>query len=152
GGERGISVRTNGAGLAQVLLRADVGPDLPLEAHADVAASLTTKLADSRSVAQAILEAPTPIDPKNAGAVTAMATEYARPHAPGLRSFLDTYDVHKAPAVIGKIGPPIVSPRWRDYASIVVAVARADADPTTPDSARGSGSIRVAFRDWIGPW
>jgi hypothetical protein len=41
---------------------------------------------------------------------------------------------------------------WRDYASIVVAVARADADPTTPDQARGAGSIRVGFRDWIGPW
>lgn len=152
GGERGVSVRTNAAGVAQVLLRADVAPELPLEAHADVAAALTTKLADTRSVAQAILEAPTPIDAKNAGAFETMATEYDRPQATGVRSFLDTYYVHKAPAVIGKIGPPIVSPRWRDYASIVVAVARADADPTTPDQARGAGSIRVAFRDWIGPW
>jgi outer membrane murein-binding lipoprotein Lpp len=152
GGERGISVRTNGAGVAHVLLRADVAPDLPVEAHADVAAALTTKLADKRSVAQAILEAPTPIDAKNAGAFAAMATEYDRPQATGVRPFLDTYYVHKAPAVIGKIAPPIVSPRWRDYASIVVAVARADADPTTPDAARGAGSIRIAFRDWIGPW
>jgi outer membrane murein-binding lipoprotein Lpp len=152
GGERGISVRVNSAGVANVLLRADVGPDLPLESHADVAAALTTKLADKRSVAQAILEAPTPIDAKNAGAFATMAAEYDRPQALGVRSFLDTYYVHKAPAVIGKIAPPIVSPRWRDYASIVVAVARADSDPTTPDAARGSGSIRVAFRDWIGPW
>src|SRR5262245_60604148 len=44
GGERGISVRTNGAGVAQALLRAEVGHDLPLGVHADVAAALTTKL------------------------------------------------------------------------------------------------------------
>ena len=75
-----------------------------------------------------------------------------RPQAAGVRSFLDTYYVHKAPAVIGKIAPPIVSPRWRDYASIVVALARADSDPTTPDQARGAASIRVGFRDWIAPW
>jgi hypothetical protein len=152
GGERGISVRTNGAGVANVLLRAEVGQDLPLEAHADVAATMTTKLSDKRSIAQAILEAPTPVDAKNAGAFAAVAAEYDRPAATGVRSFLDTYYVHRAPSVIGKVAPPVVSPRWRDYASIVVAVARADADPTTPDQARGAGSIRVAFRDWIGPW
>ena len=69
-----------------------------------------------------------------------------------MRSYVDTYYVKNAPAVLGKVAPPVVSPVWRDYASIVVAVARADADPTTPDQARGAGSIRVGFRDWIGPW
>ena len=64
------------------LLRAEVGHDLPLEVHADVAAALTTKLADKRSVAQAILEAPTPVDAKNAGAFAAIATEYDRPARP----------------------------------------------------------------------
>jgi len=152
GGERGISVRTNGAGVAHVLLRAEVGHDLPFEVHADVAAAMTTKLADKRSVAQAILEAPTPVDAKNAGAFAAIATEYDRPNATGVRPFLDTYYANRAPAVIGKLAPPIFTQRWRDYASIVVAVARADADPTTADQARGAGSIRAAFRDWIGPW
>ncbi len=151
GGERGISVRTNETGVAHVQLRAEVAPELPLELHADVAAMMTAKLADTRSIAQTVLEAPTPTDAKNAGAFTAISAEYDRPAARGVRSYLDTYYGRHAPSVIGKIGPPL-GPRWRDYASIVVAVARADADPTTPDQARGAGSIRVAFRDWIGPW
>jgi len=152
GGEQAVSVRVNGDGIAHVLLRADVGKELPPEVHADVSALMTTKLQAQASIASAILAAPTPTDAKNAGAFTAIAAEYDRPAAKSVRSFLDTYYVHRAPAVIGKITPPIVGPRWRDYASVVVAVARADADPTTPDQARGAASIRVAFRDWIAPW
>ena len=152
GGERGISVRTNGAGVAQAHLRAQVGQTLPHEVHADVAAAMTARLPDNRSVAQAILEAPTPVDAKNAGAFAAVAAEYDRPAAKGVRSYLDMYYVDRAANVIGKVAPPIIGPRWLDYASIVVALARSDADPTTPDPARGAGSIRVAFRDWIGPW
>ena len=152
GGERAVSIRTNTSGQAQALLRAEVGPELPLQAHLDVAATMTSTLASKATLAQAILQAPTPIDAKNAGAFTALATEYDRPTATSMRSYVDTYYVKNSPAVIGKIAPPVVSPVWRDYASIVVAVARADADPTTPDQARGAGSIRVGFRDWIGPW
>jgi len=152
GGHRGISVRTNSAGEARVLLRADVGPDLPVETHADVSAFMKAKLADNRTVAQAILDAPTPADAKSAGAFESIAVEYDRPAAKNVRSYLDAYYQRRAPSVIGKVAPPIVGPRWRDYSSIVVAVARADSDPTTPDQARGAGSIRVSFRDWVGPW
>jgi hypothetical protein len=152
GGERAVSVRTNGAGVAHALLRAEVGQDLPLEAHADVAATLTAKLPNKLSIAESILQAPTPVDAKNAGAFASVAVEYDHPAATGVRSFLDAYYIHRAPSVIGKVAPPIVTQRWRDYASVVVAVARADADPTTPDQARGAGSIRVAFRDWVAPW
>ena len=151
GGERAISIRTDTSGKAQALLRAEVGPELPLQTHLDVAATMTSTLA-SKTLAQVVLQAPTPIDAKNAGAFTALATEYDRPTGISMRSYVDTYYVKNAPAVIGKVAPPVVSPVWRDYASIVVAVARADADPTTPDQARGAGSIRVGFRDWIGPW
>jgi hypothetical protein len=152
GGHRGISVRTNSAGEARALLRADVGPDLPVETHADVSAFMTAKLADNRTVAQAILQAPTPSDAKGAGAFASIAAEYDRPAAKNMRSYVDAYYQRRAPSVIGKVAPPVVSPRWRDYSSIVMAVARADSDPTTPDQARGAGSIRVSFRDWVGPW
>jgi hypothetical protein len=152
GGEHGIAVRTNASGEAHVLLYADVGKDLPVETHADVSAFMTSKLADARTISQAILEAPTPSDAKQAGAFTSIAAEYDRSAAKNMRAYVDAYYVHRAPSVIGKIAPPIVSPRWRDYGSIVVAAARADSDPTTPDQARGGGSIRVAFRDWVAPW
>src|SRR5262249_55647917 len=99
-----------------------------------------------------IVQAATPADAKNAGAFAAIAAEYDRPAATNVRSYLDTYYVHKAPVVSAKISPPIFAQRWRDYASIVVAVARADADPTTPDQGRGAATIRVGFRDWIAPW
>ena len=107
GGERAVSVRTNGAGVAKALLRAEVGQDLALEAHADVAATLTAKLPNKLSIAETIMQAPTPVDAKNAGAFASVAVEYDRPAATGVRSFLDTYYVHRAPSVIGKVSPPI---------------------------------------------
>ena len=111
GGERAVSIRTNTSGQAQALLRAEVGPELPLQAHLDVAATMTSTLASKATLAQAILQAPTPVDAKNAGAFTALATEYDRPTAISMRSYVDTYYVKNAPAVIGKIAPPVVSPR-----------------------------------------
>jgi hypothetical protein len=53
--------------------------------------------------------------------------------------------------VIGKVSPPIFTQRWRDYASIVVAVARADADRRPRSGSRVRLDPR-RFRDWIGPW
>ena len=38
---------------------------------------------------------------------------------------------------------------WRDYRAVVLAFARTDADPLTPDPARGIASIQLLFRDWI---
>jgi uncharacterized protein YqgV (UPF0045/DUF77 family) len=152
GGERALSVRTNTQGVAQVQLRSEVARDLPAETHADLAATLTTKLADNNTISQAILKAATPQEAKTSGAFAAIAAEYDRPTAINVRSYVDKYYVDNSVKIIGKVLPPIISQRWRDYRSTVLAFAKADADPLTPDSSRGGSSIQVTFRDWIGPW
>jgi archaellum component FlaC len=149
--ERAISVRTNGAGVAKILLRAEVAEELPEQAHFEVAGTLLTQLAPQKSLAQTILTAATPAEAKNSGAFKALADEYERPTATSVRSFVDTYYIKNAPKLSPKIGMPFIE-RWRDHRCTVVALAKADADPTTPDQSRGVGSIQVSFRDWISPW
>jgi archaellum component FlaC len=152
GGERAISVRTNTSGVARVQLRAEVAKDLPPEIHLDMAATLTTKLSNNLTIADAILGSSTPQQAKSSGAFTAIAQEYDRPTAVNVRSYVDKYYVDNSVKIVGKIVPPIFNQRWRDYHSTVLAFAKADADPLTPDSSRGGSSIQVTFRDWIGPW
>jgi archaellum component FlaC len=149
--ERAISVRTNGAGIAKVMLRAEVAEDLPEQAHAEIAGTLLTQLAPQKSLAHTILTAATPAEAKNSGAFKALADEYERPAAASVRSYVDTFYVKNAARLSPKIGMPFIE-RWRDHRCTVLALAKADADPTTPDQSRGVGSIQVTFRDWISPW
>jgi hypothetical protein len=149
-GDRTISVRTNVQGEARVLLRAEV-VDVNDESEGEIGASLTTEVSAGKTVAQAILAASTPAEAKSSGAFKIMTDQYDQPAAKSVRSFVDSYYVKNAPKITGKLFPPFTQ-RWRDYRSTVVAVAKNDSDPLTPDAGRGVSAIQVTFRDWIGPW
>jgi uncharacterized protein YceH (UPF0502 family) len=117
----------------------------------EIGASLTTEVSAGKTVAQAILAASTPAEAKSSGAFKIMTDQYDQPAAKSVRSFVDSYYVKNAPKITGKLFPPFTQ-RWRDYRSTVVAVAKNDSDPLTPDAGRGVSAIQVTFRDWIGPW
>ena len=34
----------------------------------------------------------------------------------------------------------------------MVAIAREDGDPTTPDTKSAASAIQISFKDWVGPW
>jgi hypothetical protein len=102
-------------------------------------------------VAQAIVEASTPMEVRAAGAFATITAEYDRAEALNVRSYVDNYYVMAGPSLTGRFTPPPIT-RWRDYRATVLALVKNDSDPLTPDPSRGAGSIQVTFRDWIGPW
>ena len=151
-GDKTISVRTNASGIAQVRLKSEHTEGFTDETEDDVAVSLTTTLsATSLSIADTILNANTPMEANISGAFRTLSLEYDRTDAVNLRSYVDTYYVQNATLITGNLIPRPIN-RWRDYRSTVLAFAKADSDPTTPDQSRGVSSIQVTFRDWISPW
>ena len=105
----------------------------------------------AKSSAGAILSAATPIEAKNLGAFRTLTTEYDRTDALRVRNYADAYYSKNSALITGGIRLPFTH-RWLDYRSTVMAFARPDSDPLTPDQSRGVSSIQVTFRDWIAPW
>jgi hypothetical protein len=150
-GDRTISVQVNAEGIARVLLRAEHADGISDEAEAEVSATLTTAVAQS-SVLDIILQSNTPMEAQERGAFRIMSAEYARNDALSVRNYVDTYYVRNPGLVNNNLFFPEFHHRWRDYRATVMAFAKSDSDPLTPDSSLGSCSIQINFRDWIGPW
>ncbi|GAK58623.1 hypothetical protein U27_05597 [Candidatus Vecturithrix granuli] len=151
-GDRTIAVQTNLQGIARVRLRSEHAEGFTDEAEDEVATFLTTKLVEnSKSIVDIVLEAATPRDEKVKVAFRTLTAEYDRPDAINVRNYMDIYYRKDPTIVTGKIMPTFRS-RWRDYRSTVMAFAKRDSDPRTPDQSRGISSIQITFRDWIFPW
>lgn len=148
-GSRAISVRANTDGIARAILRAEV-VDADEDAEAEVSASLGT-MVGGKTIAQNLITASTPAEAKSTGTFQVLTEHYDNPSAKRVKGFVDSYYASNATKVTGKIVPPFTQ-RWYDHRATVVAVAKNDSDPLTPDSGRGVSSIQVTFRDWIGPW
>jgi hypothetical protein len=153
-GDRTVSVRANSAGIARVLLHAEHVQGInDAVISSAVATSMSTRMAtSSQTVAEAIVESATPMQAKQSGAFRTLSAEYDRTDATGVRSYLDAYYLDKAPTFTDARVVPNFSHSWRDYRTTVIAFAKADADPLTPDASHGVGSIQVTFRDWVGSW
>ena len=151
-GDRTLSVRVDETGRARVLLRSEFSEGFSDEEENEVSASLTTTLATIElSVAATILQSQTPVEAKDKGAFKALTLEYDRPDAVSVRKYVDAHYLRNPALVTGKLTPTYTH-RWRDYRSTVMAFAKSDSDPRTPDQSRGVSSIQITFRDWIGPW
>jgi hypothetical protein len=81
-----------------------------------------------------------------------LSAEYDRSDAISVRSYVDTYYLKYASQITDARTSSTFRHRWRDYRTTVMAFAKADSDPRTPDHSRGVSTIQVTFRDWIGPW
>jgi predicted nuclease with TOPRIM domain len=151
-GDRTISVRTDAEGVARVQLRSDHAEGFTDEDEAEVAVSLQTTLPTTNlSIAETILSAATPLEAKGLGAFQVLTTEYDRTDALRVRNYADAYYLKNTALITGDIVPPFTH-SWLDYRSTLMAFARRDSDPITPDQSRGVSSIQVTFRDWIFPW
>jgi hypothetical protein len=101
-----------------------------------------------------IASANTPVEAKESGAFSILSTLYDTGANNPVRKFVDTHYV-KNPIFKGDGGSvinPNIFTNWREYRFTVMAFARRDPDPMTPDQSRGVSSIQVTFRDWIVPW
>lgn len=153
-GDRTMSVMTDEKGIARVLLHSDIADEMPVEAAQEVTAALRTKLGTKKTVSEVFLSANTPEDEDVKAAYATVSAKYDREDS-SLRSYVDAYYL-KNQAQIGIQDPrralPYWRQRWRDYNATILAFAKDDSDPTTPDASRGTGSIQVTFRDWLRPW
>ncbi|MGD1857649.1 MAG: hypothetical protein ACFB2W_25720 [Leptolyngbyaceae cyanobacterium] len=147
-GDRTISVRTDTSGQARVQLRSDYAEGLTDDDEAEMAAAISTRPATlNQPIYQYILNANTPLEAKPAYQI--INAEYER--SPRVRTYLDTHYLRNPALQTGNI-LPFYRSRWRDYRATVMAFAKPDSDPRTPDASLGVSSLQVTFRDWIGPW
>lgn len=155
-GERSISVQTNAQGIARVRLAADIVEDLTEDTEQEFSAFLTTVVnAQQQTFAQVVLNANTPSDQSVKQAYQFAQLSYDNPQGGGVRNYVDSYYYTNSSKLSGKVVPNFTNQRrerWRDYHITVLAFGKEDADPLTPDAARGANSIQLNFRDWIGPW
>lgn len=149
-GGRTLSVRTDAQGKAVVQLRSDHAEDVSEDDEIVVDLALKNIVAETNKPAFAtFMEAATPNDPNAKSAYHAITEQYAV--SPGMRSYVDTYYV-KNPLIIGGGFKPIEFGEWVDYRATVVAIAKTDNDPGTPDQGHGVASTQLTFRDWIPGW
>jgi hypothetical protein len=150
--DNSLSVQVNAQGVAQVVVRTEHSEGFSEDEELQIGAVLNMQVpAQTFTVAQAFMQAPTPTDTRAKAAFQVMHAQYQNADSIALRSFADTYHVRTPEWSIEPIKPSFTA-RWRDYRATVLAFAKPDADPTTADGARGSASIQVNFRDWLGPW
>lgn len=151
-GNKTLSVQVNAQGVAQVSLRSEFSEDFDDDDQRAVATSLTTNLQPiSMTVAQKIVAANTPQEAKIDGAFRALSLEYDRADTDTMRRYVDAHFVKNPAFTTGKLTPNRFV-NWRDYRATVLAFAKSDSNPLTPDFTQGASSIQVTFRDWIGPW
>jgi hypothetical protein len=154
-GDRSVSVQVNQDGVAMVNMRADHAESFTDEQDAEIAATLSTRIpaAANRSMAEIILGEPNPRTVSEIGAFKTMTAEYDRVDTPIFRNYADSYYFRYGPNLGSQIGTSdLFRNRWRDYVATVIAMVKSDISPVTPDQSRGTSSIQVTFRDWLGPW
>lgn len=150
-GDRTLSVRVNQAGEARVRLRGEHVEGLTEDVENEMEASLQTAIPANQNatLAQTILSSATPMEANLKGAYRVMSAEYEREGALGVRSYLDQYYVRDPGRFFA---PGVLHQRWRDHRTVVLALAKPDSDPLTPDASLGAASVQVTFRDWIPAW
>lgn len=150
--DNSLSVQVNAQGVARVLVRAEHSEGFSDDEELQIGAVLDMLVpAQSFTVAQAIMAAPTPTDSRAKAAYQVINAQYRRADSIALRSFADTYHARTPDWSLQPLKPSFTT-RWRDHRATVLAFAKPDADPTTADGSRGAASIQVNFRDWLGPW
>lgn len=146
-----ISVQANAQGIARIRVKAAHTENLSEVQDLQVSSALESTLSNGMVFYQAIMASPTPASPNAGVAFAQMNSQYELVQNNAMQLFLDSYQTYPqyqavSPPTFGTFG------NWKHYRTVVVAIAKPDGDPTTPDSARGSASIQVNFRDWVGPW
>ncbi len=151
-GDNSLSVQVNAQGIAQVLLRSEHSEGFAQTEEEQVNAVINMQVPQYQmSVAKAIMTAATPTDDQAKQAYKVVHAEYEREDSIAIRAYADTYHLRNPEWLVDTAGPNYWT-MWHDYRATVIAMAKPDADPSTPDGVRGSASIQVLFRDWLWSW
>ncbi len=146
-----ISVRTDSSGIAKVRVSSEHQQEMSEEDEIQVEGFLDTVVqAGGKTVMETLNDAPNASGETAAGAYTEMRNVYQRSSMRFMHRFADTYYVGmQAGHWQGDVG---FGGNWKYYRSTVMAIAKEDGDPTTPDTKSAASAIQIAFKDWVGPW
>jgi len=166
---RSIAVRCDSQGIARVRVRSEQGAGLSQDEEDQLGLFFATQIGSS--VKDEILAASSSNAPRATPAYQEAARVYDAETAPAVGKLVDGYYGGQTWGGGWGVGygagwgsgtgwgygtpwgqPTHPSPEWQEYRSTLIAIAKNDSDPTTPDSGRGMSSIQIRFRDWVGPW
>lgn len=166
---RSIAVRCDAQGIARVRVRSEQGAGLSEDEEDQLGLFFATQVGSS--VKDEILAASNSNAPRATPAYQEAARVYDAETAPAVGKLVDGYYGGQTSGGGWGIGygagwgygtgwghgtpwgqPTHPSPVWQEYRSTLIAIAKNDSDPKTPDPGRGMSSIQIRFRDWIGPW
>lgn len=148
-GGNSLSVQVNAEGIARVLLSSGTGNASAQQEMQMMAIMYNMVEGESYTVADAVMQAPTPGDSRAKKAYKQMHREYERADSNVWSNYADSYTVGN----YGRWGGnAVVSGEWDYQYATVMAFARPDGNPTTPDGARAAASIQISFRDWVSSW
>ena len=146
-GGRSLSVQVNAQGMAKVLLSVNTSSVVTFNDELQVQAMLYSLSDDGQTtVVDAVMKAPTPGDARAKKGFKTLGREYEQTGSTAWRKYAnDLYSKYGREGIIH-------AGEWDERLATVLAFARPDGDPVTPDGARGVASIQVSFRDWVSAW
>lgn len=146
-----ISVRTDSSGIAKVRVSSEHQQGMSEEDEKQVEGFFDTVVqATGNTVMQTLNDAPNASGETAIGAYNEMNKVYQRSSMQFMHRFADSYYVGiQAGHWQGGIS---FGGNWKYYRSTVVAIAKEDGDPTTPNTKSAASAIQIAFKDWVGPW
>lgn len=150
-GQRTLSVQTDANGVAQARLGSETVRGLSAEDESRMEAALLIDLPGNTTLADIITGATAPSEAQERGAYRMMRQEYDAVGSGGIKAYMDAtyeYQFERQP----NFGLELTRNSFVDYHATVLALAKPDRDPLTPDHAMGVGTIQVTFRDWIWSW
>lgn len=151
--ENAISVQFNSAGDVRVQLRSQFTKGFSTTNETAFATAMTAQVGSSgRTVQQTLQAATSPQDPGAKAAFGALNAAYNANQ--GVRNYADGYVGQFTGGKFqqGRTGIVVQQGNWEEYRATVMAFAKPDANPTTPDPTRGIATVQVTFREWITHW
>lgn len=147
--ENALSVQVNPQGIARVLLRSQHTKGIAATDEAQFAKTIQAQVGTTgRTVKQIVQQAASPGDSQVRQAYKMVHASYAA--SPSQQQFLDGYIGNYTGGIYWGGWRP--RGEWEDYRATVIAFAKPDADPLSPDPARGVATIQINFREWIPNW
>lgn len=145
-GSTSLSVQVDANGIAKVQLSA--GPQASsAQQESQMMAVMYSKVeGEDYTVADAVMQSPTPGDTRAKKAYKQMHKEYERADSKVWRDYADQYSYW------GHGGGWRDQGEWVYHYATVLAFARPDGNSATPDGARGAASIQISFRNWVHSW
>lgn len=152
--ENALSVQFNASGVARVQLRSQHTRGFSLAEEASFSQALRAQVGSTGRTVAAVLQA------SESPQATETVLAYKTMHASyvgnsGVKAFADNYVTQFTGGKFsaGKVaGLARFTGEWENFRATVMAFAKPDASPITPDPTRGVATVQVNFREWIPHW